>query len=108
MSPLCVPRVIQLAPALGDEFEDIAYLIDPLDGLDLSPVFDLMRDESDVSVMAYLGQFLLGVAKSADDTRLMDAARALSDALLAASDVGPALARLRSLVDDRLSRERSV
>ena len=37
--------LIQLAPALSDEFEDIAYLVDPLGGLDLAPVFDLMRDE---------------------------------------------------------------
>ena len=58
--------------------------------------------------MAYLGQFLLGVAKSADDIRLFDAARALTDSLLAAGDIAPDLTRLRRLVDERLAGEQPV
>ena len=97
-------RPIAVRPAQADEvIPDRIALRD-----DLSLAAELMRDETDSGTMAYLGQFLLGVAKSADDIRLLDAARALTDSLLAASDIGPALTRLRLLVDERLAGEQPV
>lgn len=37
--------LLQMARAAGDWGDETAYLIDPLAGLDLAPVFDLMSDE---------------------------------------------------------------
>ena len=75
---------------------------------DLALAADLLRGETDGSTIAYLGQFLIGVAKSADDTRLSDAARALIEAAGSAADVSAALSKLRALVTDRLASEQKV
>lgn len=97
-------RPIAVRPAQADEvIPDRIALRD-----DLSLAADLMRDQTDSGTMAYLGQFLLGVAKSADDIRLFDAARALTNSLLAAGDIAPDLTRLRRLVDERLAGEQPV
>ncbi len=97
-------RPTAIRPAASDEVvPDRIALRD-----DLALAADLMQDDTDAGAMAYLGQFLLGVAKSADDIRLMDASRALSEALLATRDIGPAITRLRTLVADRLAHEQPV
>ncbi len=97
-------RPTAVRPAVSDEvIPDRIALRD-----DLALAADLMLDAPDTHTITYLGQFLTGVAKSADDPRLQDAARSLHETLLAAGDIGPALSTVRKLVEDRLAREQPV
>ncbi|MGR3594408.1 MAG: response regulator [Limimaricola soesokkakensis] len=70
---------------------------------DLALAAQLMRQgRTDEQVMAYLAQFLAGVAKAAGDTKLCAAAEALSVARQGGA-AGPAFDRLAALVEGRLA-----
>lgn len=75
---------------------------------DLNLAADLLRDRTHRPTMSYLGQFLIGVAKSADDPLLADAATDLLR--VAESDIDMTIAgdTLAHLVTTRLGEEQTV
>lgn len=70
---------------------------------DLSHAADLMTEDAAPETLTYLGQFLTGVARSADDSTLYDAAQTLTN-----SDIGAAqmaqMSRVAALVQNRLEK----
>ncbi|KUF10205.1 response regulator [Pseudoponticoccus marisrubri] len=70
---------------------------------DMAHAADVLDDREDDRAMAYVGQFLSGVARSAGDHVLQQAADDLTDARRAGRPVQSNLARLAALVQDRLT-----
>ncbi len=70
---------------------------------DLAHAADVLDDGEDDRMMAYVTQFLTGVARSAGDNALQKAAERLAEARAAGTPLQSDLARLAALVQDRLS-----
>lgn len=70
---------------------------------DLAHVADVLSAAPDTAALDYIAQFLAGVARSARDGALEDAARALSSDQHAGRALAPDLARISGLVHDRLA-----
>lgn len=71
---------------------------------DLTHVIKVLADATDTDVIDYIVRFLAGVARSAHDPALEAAAAALSRDYNAGNALATDLARISSIVQDRLSR----
>jgi CheY-like chemotaxis protein len=69
---------------------------------DLAHMADIMSSAEDDSMMDYVAQFLRGVAFSAQDAVMLEAADALSQQRAAGGATGAEMARLAGLVQQRL------
>jgi len=70
---------------------------------DLKEAAGILKEAEDATRIDYAAQFLSGVALSAHDRPLADAARALAKDRAAGRKVSPDIARLAGLVQDRLA-----
>lgn len=70
---------------------------------DLAHVADVLSAAPDTAALDYIAQFLAGVARSAQDDALEDAARALALDQSAGRALAPDIARISGLVHDRLA-----
>lgn len=71
---------------------------------DMAHAADILRDSEEDGSIDYLAQFLRGVANSADDTDLANAAQDLAKARTEGRAVRSDLARVAGLVQDRLAQ----
>jgi CheY-like chemotaxis protein len=69
---------------------------------DMEHVVELLADETDEKVLAYIAQFVAGVARSADDMALANAAQELGSARRSGKPLTPSTARIAGLVQERL------
>ena len=88
------PRLVTDEPILPDP---LAYRDD------MAHAADVLDDKNDDHMIAYVSQFLTGVARSAGDGNLQQAAEALAEARKSGRPMGSPLARVAALVQDRLS-----
>lgn len=75
---------------------------------DLASVARAISEGTDAGKAAYIAQFVEGVARSAGDRALVDAAQALGRAGRANREIGAALRRMAGLVETRLERRAVV
>lgn len=77
---------------------------------DMAHIADVMSEESirDDAVLDYIAQFVTGVARSADDMALQQAAEALAQARASGGSVGSNAARVAGLVQDRLAQKIAI
>ena len=75
---------------------------------DLAHVADLLDDKADSNTLAYVAQFLGGVAISADDSTLLSAARALGASRRGTGLTSAAISQLNSILSDRLANDAVV
>lgn len=75
---------------------------------DMAHAADLLSDPPDAHDLAYLAQFLTGVARSAGDTSLETAAEQLCSTLKEEGDIGPPLTRISAMVQERLVGRHAV
>lgn len=75
---------------------------------DLSHAAELLTDDADERTLGYVAGFLEGIAKSAEDEALGEAARRLSEATTAQGTSYGAIKRLAGLVRDRIAAEGAV
>lgn len=75
---------------------------------DMAHVADVLTEESEGRVLDYVAQFLRGVARSADDSALAEAAEGLAQARAAGSPVASITARIAGLVQQRLREHRAI
>ena len=59
-------------------------------------------------MLDYIAQFVTGVARSADDTTLQQAAEALAQARASGGPVGSNAARVAGLIEDRLAQKVAI
>jgi CheY-like chemotaxis protein len=88
------PRLVNDEPVLPDP---LAYRDD------MAHAADVLDDRDDERVISYLTQFLAGVARSAGDRTLQQAAEDLAEARRCGRPTGSGLARVAALVQDRLA-----
>jgi CheY-like chemotaxis protein len=93
------PRLVSDDPVLPDP---LAYRDD------MAHAADVLRDPNEDGMLAYVTQFLAGVARSAGDGVLQQAAEDLADARAAGRPVKSNLARVDSLVRDRLGDRMAI
>lgn len=70
---------------------------------DMAHAADVLDDRSDGRMLDYVAQFLSGVARSAGDRALADAADALAEARAESQPLQSPIARVAALVQDRLA-----
>lgn len=70
---------------------------------DMAHVADVLGDGCDADMVAYVAQFVTGLARSAGDTVLSAAARHLNELQSHGKPVQPAIARLGGIVQNRLA-----
>jgi len=88
---------------------DDAIAPDPIAFVDdLAHASDLLGDAQDTKTIAYVAQFLSGVAQSAGDTALLRATEDLKRNLQTGKPDIACLSRLAGLVQDRLSKRQAV
>lgn len=75
---------------------------------DMAHAADVLQESTDDSTLSYLTQFLAGVARSAGDGILQKAAEDLADARAAGRPTGAGLARVSSLVRDRMADRMAI
>jgi len=75
---------------------------------DMAHVADVLADEEDGRTLDYVAQFLGGVARSADDKALEQAAADLADARAKGAPVATEMARIAGLVQDRLKEKIAI
>ncbi|QFS81307.1 KDP operon transcriptional regulatory protein KdpE [Roseivivax sp. THAF40] len=75
---------------------------------DMAHAAEVLSREEDLPGLDYAARFLSGVALSAGDRALADAADALFEARMSALPIGSALARLSGLVHERLEDRMAV
>ncbi len=75
---------------------------------DMSHVANLLDDHQEGPVLEYVLQFLNGVARSAEDRQLAEATKELEGSLQDKSALPVKIARLSSLVQDRLSERIAI
>ncbi|WP_208347678.1 response regulator [Pseudaestuariivita rosea] len=75
---------------------------------DLAHVDDVISTQPDDATLAYLTQFLSGVAQIAQDTELATATKALADVHQLGHPTGSALGAVQSIVKNRLSDKIAV
>ncbi len=88
------PRLVSDDPVLPDP---LAYRDD------MAHAADVLGDGKDDSILAYLTQFLAGVARSAGDGVLQQAAEELAEDRANGKPLQPNLTRVSALVQDRLA-----
>ncbi|MDA7423804.1 response regulator [Thalassococcus lentus] len=88
------PRLVSNDPVIPDP---IAYRDD------MAHAADVLDDRSDAATLDYVMQFLSGVARSAGDNTLEEAANALAHAKADGRPLSSDLAKVAALVQDRLS-----
>jgi DNA-binding response OmpR family regulator len=75
---------------------------------DMAHAADVLGDARNPQTLAYLTQFLAGVARSAGDGVLQQAAEDLADARAAGRPVKPGLDRVSALVQDRVADRMAI
>jgi YesN/AraC family two-component response regulator len=75
---------------------------------DMAHLADVLNDHASEKVVDYVAQFTSGVARSANDTPLLDAALALAKARASGRPSQASLARLAGIVQDRLSEKVAI
>jgi CheY-like chemotaxis protein len=75
---------------------------------DMAHVADVLNDHSDEKILDYVAQFVGGVARSAQDDALADAAHMLAHARAVGAPVATCTARIAGLVQERLEFKRAV
>lgn len=70
---------------------------------DLAGISELLTDAAEPGTVAYAARFLAGVARSADDPPLAEAAATLCDRVATGRPMGTLVAELAGLVDERLN-----
>ena len=75
---------------------------------DMAHVADVLNEENDGKILDYVAQFVGGVARSAQDSVLEDAAARLTRARAAGGPVGPDMARIAGLVQERLQQRKAI
>lgn len=93
------PRVLRDETVIPDP---IAYQDD------MAHVADVLTDTCDGKTLDYVAQFVGGVARSASDTVLADAARDLAEARATGAPVATDAARVAGLIQERLDRRKVI
>ncbi len=75
---------------------------------DMAHVADVLNDRNDSKVLDYVAQFVGGVARSAQDDVLADAADQLARSCAQGSPVATDTARIAGLVQERLQHKRAI
>lgn len=75
---------------------------------DMAHVADVLNDRSDENILDYVAQFVGGVARSARDPVLADAAEQLARARANGAPVATDAARIAGLVQERLEQKRAI
>lgn len=75
---------------------------------DMAHVADVLNDHNDDKILDYVAQFVGGVARSAQDDVLADAAHRLAHARAIGAPVATFTARIAGLVQERLELKRAV
>jgi two-component system, OmpR family, KDP operon response regulator KdpE len=75
---------------------------------DMAHVADVLTDRQDAKVLDYVAQFVGGVARSAGDMALAEAAAALARARECDGPVTSEMARVAGLVQDRLLQRKAI
>lgn len=75
---------------------------------DMALAADVLSTNSDGAELDYVAQFLSGVARSADDTALAQAADALAQARKSGAPVATNTAHVAGLVQERLQQKRAI
>lgn len=75
---------------------------------DMAHVADVLNDHGDGKVLDYVAQFVRGVARSAHDTALADAADRLAHARAVGAPVATDTARIAGLVQERLDLRKAI
>lgn len=75
---------------------------------DMAHIADVLEDPPDDRALDYVAQFLSGVAKSACDTHLEEAARALARKRAAGEPAGSETAALAGLIQQRLMQKLAI
>ncbi len=75
---------------------------------DMSHAANLLDDHTEGPVLDYVAQFLRGVARSAEDTPLADAARELARSRRGGAERRGAVSRVISMVQDRLDNRVTI
>lgn len=75
---------------------------------DMAHVVDVLNDAHDDRVLDYIAQFIGGVARSAGDTPLAQAANDLAETRARGGPVGSQTARIAGLVQDRLQQRKAI
>ena len=75
---------------------------------DMAHAADVLGDHADGRVLAYVSQFLTGVARSAGDTPLQEASEDLATAHAKGKPLQANLARVAALVQDRLAEKVAI
>ena len=92
-----------LLPASTEETVEEIIHPDPLAYRDdMAHVADMLTDAGEIKVLDYVAQFLHGVARSAEDTPLAEAAEGLARARARGAPLASPTARLAGLVQQRL------
>lgn len=93
------PRLVSDDPVLPDP---LAYRDD------MAHAADVLQDSSDAGTLAYLTQFIAGVARSAGDGLLQQAAEALAEDRATGRPLEANLTRVTALVKDRLADRMAI
>lgn len=75
---------------------------------DMAHVADVLTDGPDDKTLDYLAQFLSGVARSAQDDLLAQAAEALAESRSTGKPVASHVAQIAGLVQDRLQQKQAI
>ena len=75
---------------------------------DMAHVADVLNDQNDEQVLDYVAQFVGGVARSAQDSVLADAAARLAQSRASGAPVATDMARIAGLVQERLEQKRAI
>lgn len=75
---------------------------------DMAHVADVMSDHSDEKILDYVAQFVCGVARSAEDHVLAEAAQKLARTRAIGAPVASDAARVAGLVQERLERSEAI
>lgn len=75
---------------------------------DMAHVADVLSEKTDPQTLDYVAQFLLGVARSAEDHVLASAAQALARTRASGAPVTSDTARIAGLVQERLNHRKAI
>ena len=75
---------------------------------DMAHVAGVLSEQTEGDVLDYVAQFVGGVARSADDTVLAQAAADLAEARKSGQPVASDTARIAGLVQERLEQKRAI
>lgn len=75
---------------------------------DMAHVVDVLAEQGDERMLDYIAQFVAGVARSANDTPLLNAAEDLARSRAGGRPVTAETARIAGLVQDRLQQRQAI